>query len=201
MYKTTVYRQNINIVKIYASELRKFGHFYIVLKVLFLSIFCWYFRYFVGTNDMLVGLHVPTNFQMYRQHSEKALWGGGGDNCPPPPPPPSGYASEFRMVKLLLSTIWAANASLFNEQIFGREWGGGGCVDGGWRPGGRREGEERVRDVVLFCLDFFFLYLSFYFFRYNFVSQAERKYTVYYIYLWLYCMIKGYFLYVVNILT
>ena len=92
--------------------------------------------------------NVPTTLR-------KALW--GGDNCPPPPPPPSGYASEFRMVKLLLSTIWAANASLFNEQIFGREWGGGGgCVDGGWRPGGRREGEERVRDVVLFCLDFFF---------------------------------------------
>ena len=45
------------IVKIYvyASEqserARKFWHFYI-LKVLFLSIFCRYFRYFVGTNDM-----------------------------------------------------------------------------------------------------------------------------------------------------
>ena len=36
------------------------------------SIFCWYFRYFVGTNDMLVGLHVATNFEMYRQNSEKA---------------------------------------------------------------------------------------------------------------------------------
>ena len=33
-------------------------------KLLFLSIFCWYFRYFVGTNYMIVGLHVPTNFQM-----------------------------------------------------------------------------------------------------------------------------------------
>ena len=30
-----------------------FCHFYI-LKVLFLSIFCRYFRYFVGTNDMLM---------------------------------------------------------------------------------------------------------------------------------------------------
>ena len=70
-----------------ASELslRKCSHFYI-LKLLFLSIFCWYFRYFVGTNDMLVGLHVATNFQMYRQNSEKALWGGGGiAPCPPPP--------------------------------------------------------------------------------------------------------------------
>ena len=73
-----------------ASELRKFRYFYI-LKLLFLSIFCRYIKYFVGTNDMLVGLHVPTNFQMYRQKSEKALLGGGG-NCPPPPPP-SGYAN------------------------------------------------------------------------------------------------------------
>ena len=75
-----------------ASEIRKFLHFHI-LKMLFLSIFCWCFRYFVGTNDMLVGLRVPTNFQMYRQNSKRALWGGGG-SCPPaPPPPPSGYAN------------------------------------------------------------------------------------------------------------
>ena len=32
---------------------------------------------------MLVGLHVPTNFQMYRQNSEKAK-------------PPSGYANGWR---------------------------------------------------------------------------------------------------------
>ena len=30
-----------------ASELRKFAHLHI-LKLLFLSIFCWYFRYFVS---------------------------------------------------------------------------------------------------------------------------------------------------------
>ena len=64
-----------------ASELRKFSHFYI-LKLLFLSIFCWYFRYFVGTNDMLVGLHVATNFQMYRQ------------NSPPPATLMAGNAKE-----------------------------------------------------------------------------------------------------------
>ena len=68
-----------------ASELRKFRYFYI-LKLLFLSIFCRYIRCFVGTNDMLVGLHVPTNFQMYRQKSEKTLLGGGGQFPPPPPP-------------------------------------------------------------------------------------------------------------------
>ena len=32
---------------------------------LFFSIFCWYFRNFVGTNDIHVGLYVPTYFQMY----------------------------------------------------------------------------------------------------------------------------------------
>ena len=72
-----------------ACELRKFWYFYI-LKLLFLSIFCRYIRYIVGTNVMLVGLHVPTNFQMYRQMSEKALLGGGGQL---PPCPPSGYAN------------------------------------------------------------------------------------------------------------
>ena len=46
---------------------------------IFRSIFCWFFRYSVGTNDMLVGLqalHVPTNFQMYRQNAEKSIMGG-----------------------------------------------------------------------------------------------------------------------------
>ena len=95
-----IYRQTLTLSKCTcmcmrasgASELRKFWHFYI-LNLLFLSIFCRYIRYFVGTNDMLVGSHVPTNFQMYRQKSEKALLGG---SCPPPPapPPPSGYANE-----------------------------------------------------------------------------------------------------------
>ena len=77
-----------------ASELRKFWHFYI-LNLLFLLIFCRYIRYFVGTNDMLVGSHVPTNFQMYQQISKctdknpkKHYWGG---SCPPCPP--SGYAN------------------------------------------------------------------------------------------------------------
>ena len=76
-----------------ASELRKFWYFYI-LKLLFLSIFCRYIRYFVGTNDMLVGLHVPTNFPMYRQISKctdkspkRHYWGGGGQLPPPPAPP------------------------------------------------------------------------------------------------------------------
>ena len=75
-----------------ASDFRTFSHVYI-LKRLFPSNFCWYFRYFVGTNDMLVGLHVPTNFQMYRQNSEKALLGVGGGGGGGIAPPPSGYAN------------------------------------------------------------------------------------------------------------
>ena len=71
-----------------------------ILKLLFLSIFNgWYFRHFVGTYDMLVGLNVPTNFQMYRQNSEKALLGGGGGRNLPPPPRLAtlmGYTSETR---------------------------------------------------------------------------------------------------------
>ena len=88
-----IYRQTLTLSKCMcmrasgASELRTFWHSYI-LNLLFLSIFCRYIRYFVGTNDMLVGSHVPTNFQMYRQKSEKALLGGGGGSCPPAPPPP-----------------------------------------------------------------------------------------------------------------
>ena len=74
MYRqiSKIYRQTLTLSKCMcmrasgASELRKFGHFYI-LTLLFLSIFCRYSRYFVGTNDMLVGLHVPTNFLIYRQ--------------------------------------------------------------------------------------------------------------------------------------
>ena len=76
-----------------ASELRKFWYFYI-LKLLFLSIFCRYIRCFVGTNDMLVGLHVPKNFSMYRKISKctdkspkRHYWGGGGAIVPLPPPP------------------------------------------------------------------------------------------------------------------
>ena len=70
-YKT-VYRQTLTLSKCMcvrtsgASELTQFWHFYI-LKLLFLSIFCRYNRYFLSTNGMLVGLHVPTNFQIYRQ--------------------------------------------------------------------------------------------------------------------------------------
>ena len=76
---TTLCRQNT----------RKCLHFHIK-KRLFLSIFCWYKCTSVGTNYILVGSHVPTDFQMYRQNFEKALI------APLPPPPPSGYASVIR---------------------------------------------------------------------------------------------------------
>ena len=108
-----------------ASELRKFSHFYI-LKLLFLSIFCWYFRYFVGTNDMLVGLH-----HVYRQNPEKA-WSGQLPPAPPPPPPlatlmytqnvffqitqvPFARHNRFRYVKLNFKYARASGASERSE--------------------------------------------------------------------------------------
>ena len=81
-----------------ASELRKFWYFYI-LKLLFLSIFCRYTSDTLSVQMTCLSAYmyrqipnVPTNFQMYRQKSEKALLGGGGGgNCPLCPP--SGYAN------------------------------------------------------------------------------------------------------------
>ena len=102
----SIYRQNTTLRKsMYmrangASAFIKFRNDFYISKLPFLSIFCWYFRYFVGTNDMLVGLHVATNFQMYRQNSEKllgALLGGGVVPLPaPPPPPPPDYANGWQ---------------------------------------------------------------------------------------------------------
>ena len=95
-----------------ASELRNFSIF-TFLKLLFLSIFCRYIRYFVGTNDMLVGLHVPTNFQMYRQifkctdkTPKKHYWGGGGGAVAPPPP--SGYANDGQGARIKEQEIWVS---------------------------------------------------------------------------------------------
>ena len=127
-----------------ASELRKCWHFYI-LKLLFLWIFCRYIWYFVDTNDMLVGLHVPTNFQLYQQKYEKALLGGGG-NCPPAPPPPPPplatlMARTCACVVFVLSPGWWEHtyfvraayrplppppAFLNNPGVCVCVWGGGG---------------------------------------------------------------------------
>ena len=72
------------------ASLEFFSHFDI-LKLLFLSIF-------FGSSDTLSvqmtcmsAYMLPTDFQMYRQNSEKALlWGGGGGAIAPlaPPTPP-----------------------------------------------------------------------------------------------------------------
>ena len=52
---------------------------------------------------MLVGLHVATNFEMYRVDKtlKKHYWGGGGGgNClpalPPSPPPPSATPNGWQ---------------------------------------------------------------------------------------------------------
>ena len=57
--------------------------------------FCWYTADTLPVqNDMLVGLRVLSNFQMYRQNSEKALLGGGGGGRVIAPFP--GYANGSR---------------------------------------------------------------------------------------------------------
>ena len=111
-----------------ASELRKFWYFYI-LKLLLLSIFCRYIRYFVGTNDMLVGLHVPTNFPMYRQKSEKALLGGGGgggEAIAPPCPP----LATLMVFDSSIPVTWIMKAVLKPMYSFGKWWKWKNCIMG-----------------------------------------------------------------------
>ena len=79
---------------------------------------------------MLVGLHVATNFEMYRQNSEKALLGGG--NCPPPPCPPPPPA-----------TLMAGNAKEA-DIWFGRE--------------SAREARGKFKDLV--CLVVFLCWIK-----------------------------------------
>ena len=64
---------------------------------------------------MFVGLHVPTDFQVYRHNSEENIMGKG--NCPsaalPPPPPPPGYSSVSHVCSLL---------GLFQQAFCGFHW-------------------------------------------------------------------------------
>ena len=61
---------------------------------------------------MLVGLHVPTNFQMYRQNSEKALLGA----VAPPPPP---LATLVRYTLVLATITWDEKLSRLRH---GKHW-------------------------------------------------------------------------------
>ena len=65
---------------------------------------------------MHVGLHVPTNFQMYRQNSEKTLWGGGGI-APLAPPPPPLATLVWQNIKEINVCEQAERASLKNFRI------------------------------------------------------------------------------------
>ena len=67
-------------------ERRKFSHFYI-LKLLFLSIFCWYFRYFVGKLHAC-RLTCTDKFPNVPTKLRKSIMGGNCPPAPPPPPPP-----------------------------------------------------------------------------------------------------------------
>ena len=78
-----------------ASKHRIFSHFHI-LKLVFCSTFCWYFRYF-RTNNMLVGLHVPTNIQMFRQNKTSIM----GEGAIARSPLLAIYANVYRVIPVL----------------------------------------------------------------------------------------------------
>ena len=87
-----------------ASELRKLSRFYII-KLLFLSIFCRYFRYFVQMTFL--------SAYMYRQVSKctdktsEKHYGVGEAVAPlpPPPPPSSGYPSDLSIYTMHLHCL------------------------------------------------------------------------------------------------
>ena len=64
---------NIEKVYVYASEPRKFLHFYI-LKLLFPSIFCWYFRYFVSETFIFRSQITSTYIGLYTQSMQFPLF-------------------------------------------------------------------------------------------------------------------------------
>ena len=88
----------------------------------------YFFQYFVGTNDMLVGLY------MYRQISKcnpsdktlKSIMGGGGGNCPPdlppPPPPPvtllAGNAKDADIMITVAGNLRAKRAANLKIECF-----------------------------------------------------------------------------------
>ena len=82
--KTLTLRKSMYMRSNGASELRKCSHFYI-LKLLFLSIFCWYFRYFVGTKWHACRLTCSDKFPNVPAKLWKSIIGGGG-GLPPCPP-------------------------------------------------------------------------------------------------------------------
>ena len=91
--KTLTLRKSMYMRASGASDLRKLSHFHI-RKLLFLSIFCWYFRYTLSVQMTCLSAN------MYRQISKctdktlkKHYWGAIIAPLPPPPPPPSGYAN------------------------------------------------------------------------------------------------------------
>ena len=70
------------------ASLENFG-IICILKLLFLSLFCWYIRYFVGTNDDACRLTCTDKFPNVPTKLRKGIIGG----AVAPPCPPSGYAN------------------------------------------------------------------------------------------------------------
>ena len=159
-------------IYVYASERRKFWHFYI-LKVLFLSIFCRYKWHACRLTCTDKFRNVPIKLR------RSIIGGGGGGNCPPPnnasimllnapPPPPSGYASVlfnqgrrkkknptpqkclFFEMKSAFFKVKHAFFCCWGKGHFPRGGGGGGtrlsCGPGG-ATGGRKPDPVAMRSV------------------------------------------------------
>ena len=82
--KTLTLRKSMYMRACGASELRNCAFHILELCIIFFNILL-VLQICCRTYDILVGLHVPTNIQLYRQNSEKALGGGAISPCPPPP--------------------------------------------------------------------------------------------------------------------
>ena len=98
------------------SELRKFSHFYI-LKLLFLSILCWYFRYFVGTKSPGIAAYVPYYICGRLLQQEAAIFSQSPST---PPGCDVGYGEFQRQLsasRLLLCFFWSC-VSKFNGTLY-----------------------------------------------------------------------------------
>ena len=85
----------------YRAERASLENFHIK-KLIFLSIFCWYFRNVSTIMTYLPG-HMYRQFFKCTDKTPKRHYGGGGQwgNCPPPPPPPPASLWDGDIHKVL----------------------------------------------------------------------------------------------------
>ena len=101
--KTLTLRKSMCMRASVATELREISDFHI-LKLLFLSIFCWY------TSDTLSVQKTSLSAYIYQQISKCT----DKTAPPPPPPPPSGYANDNKEHIIFSKRILDANKSILS---------------------------------------------------------------------------------------